>query len=251
MHRKLFFVLAVSFLSLTGCGNEELPDLIKPPGSEETTRIPAIFIGDSITWQWGRESRSDSKGSILIPIDPLPSFMTVNGDNIVTRFHPKFFSGNGYLDKGVSAENTTQMLARFQKDVIDLKPKVAVIMGGTNDLAQGVTKQQIVSNISKMAEMADAAGIHVVICTVTPNNDSYSRLSNPKTKGAHIVTLNGLLQEYTVSKGFIWCDYWTSLVASDGLSMDSRYWLYDYLHPNPDAYTLMESIIKPIIDKLK
>ena len=210
--------------------------------------IPAIFIGDSITWQWARTSRTDSKGSILIPLDPLPSYMTVSGDNVTTRFHPGFFTGNGYLDKGVSGQNTTQMLTRFQKDVIDLNPQVVVIMGGTNDLAQGVTKQQIVENIAAMAEMADDAGIKVVICTVTPCNDSYSRLSDPKTKGAHIITLNGMLQEYAASKNFSWCDYWSSLVAEDGLALDAKYWLYDHLHPNPDAYSLMEGIVKPIID---
>ena len=219
-----------------------------PALQEAPFRIPAIFIGDSITWQWARTSRTDSKGSILIPLDPLPSYMTVSGDNVTTRFHPGFFTGNGYLDKGVSGQNTTQMLTRFQKDVIDLNPQVVVIMGGTNDLAQGVTKQQIVENIAAMAEMADDAGIKVVICTVTPCNDSYSRLSDPKTKGAHIITLNGMLQEYAASKNFSWCDYWSSLVAEDGLALDAKYWLYDHLHPNPDAYSLMEGIVKPIID---
>ena len=174
--------------------------------------------------------------------------MTVSGDNVTTRFHPGFFTGNGYLDKGVSGQNTTQMLTRFQEDVIDLNPQVVVIMGGTNDLAQGVTKDQIVANIAAMAEMAKDAGIKVVICTVTPCNDSYSRLNDPKTKGAHIITLNGMLEEYTASKGFAWCDYWSSLVAEDGLALDAKYWLYDHLHPNPDAYTVMEGIVKPIID---
>ena len=50
------------------------------------------------------------------------------------------------------------------------------------------------------------------------------------------------------SKGFAWCNYWSSLVAEDGLAMDAKYWLYDHLHPNPDAYTVMEGIVKPIID---
>ena len=222
------------------------PTLLETP-----LRIPAIFIGDSITWQWARTSRTDNKSNILIPLDPLPSYMTLSGDNVITRFHPGFFTGNGYLDKGVSGQNTTQMLTRFQEDIIDLNPQVVVIMGGTNDLAQGVTKEQIVANIAAMAEMADAAGIKVVICTVTPNNDSYSRLNDPKTKGAHIIALNGMLEDYTASKGFTWCNYWSSLVADDGLAMDQKYWLYDHLHPNPDAYTVMEKIIKPIIDQLR
>ena len=221
----------------------DLPLLLGAPA-----RIHAIFVGDSITWQWARTSTSFAESNLKIPFDD--SYMTRSGDNVVVPFHPGFFSGNGYIDKGISGQNTSQMLSRFQKDVVDLNPQVVVIMGGTNDLAQGVTKQQIVDNIAQMAEMAAGAGIKVVLCTVTPNNDSYSRLSDPKTKGAHIITLNGMLEEYTTGKGFTWCDYWSSLVADDGLSLKEEYRLYDNLHPGPVAYTVMEGIIKPIIDSL-
>ena len=223
----------------------DLPLLLSVPA-----RIPAIFVGDSITWQWARTSGSYNKTNypLLIPFDS--SYMTDDGTNVTVKFHPGFFSGNGFIDKGISGQNTTQMLSRFRKDVIDLDPKVVVIMGGTNDLAQGVSKDQIVANLASMAEMADAAGIKVILCSVTPNNDSYSKLSDPKTKGAHIITLNGMIQEYVATKGYTYCDYWTSLVAEDGLAMDSRYWLYDHLHPNPDGYSVMEPIIKSLIDSL-
>ncbi len=221
-----------------------LPVLLDTP-----LRINAIFVGDSITWQWAVTSRTDDKSNIKISLDPLPSYMSISGDKVTTRFHPSFFTANGYLDKGVSGQNTTQMLSRFQKDVVDQNPIVTVIMAGTNDLAQGVSKEQIVANISAMAEMAAAAGIKVVLCTVTPCNETYSRL-NPKNKGGHIITLNGMLQSYANSKGFSWCDYWSSLVADDGLALHPNYCLYDYLHPGPAGYDVMESIIKPIIDGL-
>lgn len=235
--------IALSWPATTWDLSGSLPVLLDTP-----RRINAIFVGDSITWQWAVTSRTDNKNNILISIDPLPSYMTISGDNVTTRFHPGFFTANGYLDKGVSGQNTTQMLARFRKDVVDLNPVVTVIMAGTNDLAQGVTKEQIVANISAMAEMADAAGIKVVLCTVTPCNESYSRLSNPKTKGAHIITLNGMLKEYADSKGFSWCNYWSSLVADDGLALHPNYCLYDRLHPGPAGYDVMEAIIKPLID---
>ena len=221
----------------------------QPKLLETPFRIPAIFIGDSITWQWAVTSRTDDQSKILIPMDPLPSWMTVSGSNVTTRFHPGFFTGNGYLDKGISGQNTTQMLTRFQEDVIDLNPQVVVIMAGTNDLAQGVSKDDIVANIASMASLATGVGIKVVLCTVTPNNDTYSRL-NPKNKGPHIIELNGMLKDHAVAKGYTWCDYWSSLVADDGLAMKEEYWLYDHLHPNPDAYSVMEGIIKPIIDSL-
>ena len=211
-------------------------------------RIPAIFVGDSITWQWARNENTFASSNLKIPFNS--AYMTQSGSNVTVRFHPGFFSGNGYVDKGISGQNTAQMLSRFQKDVIDLNPRVVVIMGGTNDLAQGVTKEQILANISAMAEMADEAGIRVVLCSVTPCNETYSKLSNPKTKGAHIITLNGMLQSYAGTKGFSWCDYWTSLVAEDGLALKEEYRLYDNLHPGPDGYDIMEPIIQSLINGL-
>ncbi len=217
---------------------------------ENPNRIKAIFIGDSITWQWATIDRPFAKSKMLIPIDPLPSYMTVSGSDVIVDFHPGFFTGNGYLDKGVSGQNTTQMLTRFQKDIVDLNPQVVVIMGGTNDLAQGVSKEDIVSNISTMAQMATEAGIKVILCTVTPCNDSYSRLSDPKTKGAHIITLNNMIKEVAIANGYTWCDYWTSLVDEDGLALHPNYRLYDNLHPGPDGYDVMEPIVKSLIDGL-
>ncbi|MBQ3941458.1 MAG: hypothetical protein II676_01255, partial [Bacteroidales bacterium] len=210
----------------------------------------AVFIGDSITWQWGTSPREISKDKIVISLNPMPSYLQDRGANVLVTWHPEFFTRNNYLDKGISGENTSQMLLRYERDVLKQDPQCVVIMGGTNDLAQGYSKANILQNIKSMAEQADAAGIRVILCSVTPCNRVYSALSNPNTKGAHIIALNDMIKSYASEKGFIYCDYHPALVDTDGLALQQRYWLYDDLHPNPDAYTVMEGIIKPIIDSI-
>ena len=256
MKSKLFLLVAVlgAVLATASCGGKDNPEndispIVRDPAAAHKGP-KAVFIGDSITWQWARASRTDDKGKIVIPLNPLPGFMKEDGDKVTTYFHPAFFTQNDYSNKGISAENTTQMLERYQKDVMDQDPFVVVIMGGTNDLAQGVSKPKIMENIQAMAETAAEAGMKVVLCSITPCNDSYSRLFSPNTKGAHIITLNNTIKAYAAEKGFTYCDYWTSRLAADGLSLREDYRLYDNLHPNPDAYTVMEGIIKPIIDSL-
>ena len=210
----------------------------------------AVFIGDSITWQWGLTYRDIDKSTIVIPMSPLPSWMEIRDSKVRVTWHSQFFSSNDYVDMGISANNTSQMVMRYQNDVLKRDPQCVVIMGGTNDLAQGVTKANILQNIKNMAEQAEALNMKVVLCSVTPCNREYSALSNPKTKGAHIIELNRMIKEYADSKGFIYCDYFPVLVDTDGLSMQQRYWLYDDLHPNPDAYTVMEGVINPIIESI-
>lgn len=250
MKRRLFLLLALAGAALlaVSCGkggsynNEIGPD---DPASHKGPK--AVFIGDSITWQWGIAPRQIARDKIVIPLDPLPAWMKLAGDNVEVTWHPGFFASNGYVDKGVSGENTTEMRSRFQRDVLSQDPLFVVIMGGTNDLAQGVSKSLILDNLRSMAEQAAADGIKVVLCSVTPCNQSYSKLS-PREKGTHIVALNKMIKDYAAEKGFAYCDYYPALVAADGYSLKEEYCLYDRLHPNPDAYTVMEEIIQRILN---
>lgn len=253
MKRILFLLVAIvgtalSAVSCSGKGgydNDISPD--KPDPAVTHKGPKAVFIGDSITWQWGLVSRKLKESQqVIIPTDPLPSWMSISGSEVTITWHAAFFSQNNYVDKGVSGERTEQMLARYQTDVLSLDPSCVVIMGGTNDLAHNVSKEQILANLKSMAEQAAAKNMKVVMCSVTPCNMEYSQLV-PKNKGPHIVALNKMIKEYAAEKGFTYCDYYPALVAADGYSLKDEYCLYDKLHPNPDAYTVMEEIIQKIL----
>ena len=244
----------------TAIWNFDASQPVLKPGS---IRIPAIFVGDSITWQWGRVSRKEPQSDVVAATHgvlgnaPLPDYMTLSGTSLTIRFHPGFFASNGYIDKGISGQNTTQMRDRFQKDVLALNPKVFVVMGGTNDIAQGASYETIYDNIAYMAAAAKAEGIKVVVCSITPNNRNYTSVG---WKSVHIEEMNSRYQTLCASEGYTYCDYWSALVARDASEaavatdidhgLKDCYKLYDDLHPGPDAYTVMEGIIKPIIDSL-
>src|SRR5260370_15325563 len=59
-----------------------------------------VFMGDSITDMW-----------------------------VLPRFGG-FFPGKPYIGRGISGQTTPQMVLRFRADVIALRPKVAVVLGG-------------------------------------------------------------------------------------------------------------------------
>src|SRR5262245_62874987 len=97
------------------------------------------------------------------------------GDSITDAWpQPRFgafFPGKNYVGRGISGQTTPQMLIRMRPDVIALKPKVVVILGGTNDIAGNtgpMTDEQIEGNLASMAELATANGIKVVLSSITP-----------------------------------------------------------------------------------
>lgn len=67
---------------------------------------------------------------------------------------------------GVCGETTSDMLFRFDRDVLKGRPDTAIILGGTNDLGRGLPADPILSNLTQMYRQALAAKITPVACTV-------------------------------------------------------------------------------------
>ena len=136
---------------------------------------------------------------------------------------PDFFTENGYASRAISGQTTSQMLVRFRADVVELHPQVAVICGGTNDLAQNtgyISLEHILDNIQSMAELARANGIRPVLCSVLPAGDFPWRPGlEPAQK---IVRLNAMIRAYAEREGIPYVDYHTPMAAADG-SMIAEY----------------------------
>src|SRR5213592_1880816 len=90
---------------------------------------------------WGGLTRYGSENTEIRPPAPGEERVVFLGDQITElwgRGNAKFFPGKPCFNRGISGQTTSQMLVRFRQDVITLRPKVVVILAGTNDLA-GVT----------------------------------------------------------------------------------------------------------------
>jgi len=164
------------------------------------------------------------------------------------RISPEFFEGKPYLDRGISGQTTPQMLIRFRPDVIKLKPKVVVILAGTNDIAGNTgpsTLGMIEDNLASMAELARANGIKVILCSVLPVYDYPWRTGlKPAEK---IITLNKWIKEYAEKNGMIYLDYFSSM-ADERKGMKSAY-SSDGVHPNKTGYKVMETLVEKAINK--
>jgi len=192
--------------------------------SDENKNLPAVapgekrvvFMGNSITEFW----------------------KTIDGD---------FFTRNkSFIDRGISAQTTPQMLVRFRDDVINLNPSAVVILAGTNDIAGNTgptTIEQIFGNIVSMAELAKANKIRVILCSVLPvYNYSWSPGLEPAEK---IVKLNAMLQSYSKKNKMGYVDFHSAL-ADQRKGMKAEY-SPDGVHPNLKGYKIMDDLVEKAI----
>lgn len=164
------------------------------------------------------------------------------------NLQPEFFEGKPYINRGISGQTTPQMVLRLRQDVIDLKPKVVVILAGTNDIAGNTgptTIKEIAANIKNMAELARANGIKVVISSVLPAFDYPWRQGlKPNEK---IPVLNSLLKKYAAKNGIVYLDYFKAMATKEnGLKKIQS---QDGVHPNKLGYQVMAPLAEKAIAK--
>ena len=186
---------------------------VQPPATGEKR---VIYIGDSITEYW------------------------IDKD-------PDFFKGR-YINRGIGGQTTPQILVRFREDVINLNPKVVIILAGINDIAgnTGPSKiDNVAGNIFSMAELAKAHHIKVILCSVLPAH------SFPWHPGidpvASIIKLNQMLSDYAKANGLGYVDYYSSVV--DENKTFKKELAVDGVHPNLAGYKVMEPLAEKAINE--
>ncbi len=214
--------------------------------------ILGIMITDNIYSQdWANLNRFKSENENLTLPKPDENRVVFMGNSITQGWIeqcPEFFEGKPYVNRGISGQTTPQMVLRFRQDVVDLKPKVVVILAGTNDIAGNTgpsTLEMILDNLKSMTDIAKANGIKVILSSVLPAFDyPWKPGVNPNEK---IPALNKMIKDYTDQNDVIYLDYFSAMTDErNGLPIKLS---EDGVHPNVDGYKIMEPLVEGAIEK--
>jgi lysophospholipase L1-like esterase len=175
------------------------------------------------------------------------------GDSITDGWRlTEYFSGRDFVNRGISGQITGEMLGRMMADVIDLKPAAVLVLAGTNDIARGVPVATIKNNLMMIADLADFHHIRPVFASILPVSDYHKNVSSRfemtrRRPPATILALNHWLQQFCAQHGYIYVDYFASMVDSAGYLQSDL--ADDGLHPNSKGYRLMAPLALNAIDR--
>jgi len=162
------------------------------------------------------------------------------------------------VNKGGYGEKTAEMLARFQRDVIDLNPESVIIWGFINDIFDAnrsridTVLHQTRANLREMVSMAQASGIEPILATevtIRPQSglkeavlgfigkllgkQSYQDYVNQK-----VTTINDWIKTYAVTNQIRLLDL-QPLLADENGARAKKYAAPDGSHISPAGYNVM------------
>jgi lysophospholipase L1-like esterase len=263
MRNRITILIASLTVVSAGAQQPAPPATAAPPAPSATcpemaTALTALMRNDARLRDWPNLARYRDANRLLAPPAAGENRVVFMGDSITDSWpQPRFgefFTGKPYIGRGISGQTTPQMLIRFRPDVIDLKPKVVVILAGTNDIAGNtgpMTDEEIQNNIASMAVLAKAHGIRVVLSSILPTAAYHppptgfpQTVQRPMTR---IGAINGWMKKYAAAERHVYLDYFTAMLDKAGLMREDL--TNDDLHPNAAGYAVMGPLAEAAIQQ--
>lgn len=150
------------------------------------------------------------------------------------------------INRGISGDTSTGIMTRFNSDLLSLKPDIAIIMGGTNDLWFNLPINQIIANICSIIRHSLYSQVKPIIGLpplffYRKSNIPKAELISPKRLSNKIVTYRQELTRFLEQDKQLSIDFSLGLTESD--------YLTDFLHPNESGHQKMSDNVQNILEK--
>ncbi len=186
------------------------------------------------------------------------------GDSITNLMEPLTYyqKFGACINRGISGDSVHIMSRRFEADVLQLNPKLCVMLGGVNNTwcldafvnEEGEASEEKIAEVYALVEKsyieileaAKAAGLKMVLCSVLPVAAPVCFID---MRNRVIVGNKRIIKRLCEAYDVTYCDYHSALVKEDGLTLRDGL-ADDGLHPHYKGYVIMASVLTPILEQL-
>jgi lysophospholipase L1-like esterase len=187
--------------------------------------------------------------------DMNPKHLVIIGASYAAEWETPKLPGYTVTNKGIGGQESSDLRARFERDVIALDPDAVMIWGHYNDVVRAsadkmaAARQKAQDNYRWMTEQARAAGIQVILITeiTIPIPDTFKenalawvagllgKQDYRSQKNEQIKALNVWLRDYARSQNIKLIDLETALDSGNG-TRKVEYTRSDNSHVSPAGY---------------
>ncbi|WP_084289156.1 SGNH/GDSL hydrolase family protein [Pedobacter nyackensis] len=171
------------------------------------------------------------------------------------------------LNKGVAGNNSRDLLKRIEKDVLQEKPDLVVMMVGSNDMVNSgklVAYPEFKENYERLLKKMTSSGVTVVVMSPPPVDTAYilkrhDRILYDEPLDHKLDSLNRLVGQIAKANGIHFIDLYT-LFKSKGspsrapgsLTMNqANFGKEDGIHPTKRGYMLIAETLYRYLKKNK
>ena len=156
----------------------------------------------------------------------------------------ELFENRHVKNRGISGDRSGWLLERLDS-IIAAHPKKLFLMIGTNDLAAGISPDEIVRNVARLIDrfQTESKWTKIYVQSILPvNGVDFSKFRNHYEHAHLIVPTNKRLEALCDEKGVQYLDVWGALADYEG-KLDKRY-TNDGLHLMGPGYLVWRDAIK-------
>ncbi len=193
--------------------------------------VDVVFLGDSITQNYEKANPPDE--------DFKPTW-------------DRFYGDRNAVNLGISGDTTEHLVWRIEHGELDgIKPKLAVILIGTNDLGHGVPAEKTKAGIDEVVYLTHVKvpSAKILLLGILPSNKSEQRSADSAAVNTYLAA------KYAASSFVTFTDigdiFRKNGKLDDGLFYDPRLKTpAGALHPDTKGQRMMAETIEPLACKL-
>ena len=207
-----------------------------------------VFLGDSITdGNWGNGGARPAVDRNNYDLNHIygHGFQCEIASYYLEKYPQKHLK---FYDRGISGDSIYKMSARFDSEVLSLRPDVISILIGINDTHRGPYDNfDYAAWTAEYRSVIDRAlkankDCRIILCTpFVEKRGAAGRRDDYEQRRVVVEKMAGIVRSLAAEYGFTCVDFFEQMdrmVATDK-SGDRNYWTWDGIHPTPQAHLRM------------